>query len=395
MASERGWKLHEILVPCTTLSKICTEHVSGSVHFLKIDCEGAEAAALRGMQFGEIRPWIVLVEATEPNSAAPTYAQWEPDLTAVGYDFVYSDGINRYYVAVEHAELRAAFTFPPNALDDYIHASELRARELQREAAGLQTELDGQGVEVARLQREYLDVSENLARIRFDCNILRADLADHVEAARAQSEEILRLQREYRAISGELADLRRERRALEENLALETGVARARATEISRLQLEYREITEAREAMRIQLSELQYTLDAACVELAAMQASRSWRLTAPFRVMCREAGKAIRAARRAALGGLRPVARALRPALRKLAKIRVARKWMVGTLGKDTAIIRHGRLFLFGPPPSAVSDTDITELGGVEASSLSRRERIVLFELQRALKSSSGDRRDV
>lgn len=386
-ARERGWSLRETQVPCTTLSNICAEYVTGPVHFLKVDCEGAEAAALRGMPIDRVRPSIILVEANEPNSSVPTHAQWESLLTGNGYEFVYSDGINRYYVATECAELRAAFALPPNALDDYVHASELRARELQREVMGLQSELGGKRVEISRLQQEYIDITEKLGRVRSNCDLLREELAHRIETARAQATEILRLQQEYRDVAGTLEVLRAQ-------FVIKAGVASAQATEISRLQLEYREITEAREIIRTQLFDLQRTHEAICAELAAIQASHSWRLTAPLRMMRRATGKVIHSAGRGTFKALRPIARALRPTLRKLAQSRAARKAVVATLGKDAAIIRHGRLFLFGSPSAPVaSNVDTSQFRGFESSTLSRRERIALAELQRAaLGLSPGNR---
>lgn len=361
-ASERGWELHENSVPCTMLSKICTQNVTGPVHFLKVDCEGAEAAALRGMPLSQTRPWIILVEASEPNSSVPTHAQWESLLTGNGYEFVYADGINRYYVAEERHELRAVFGMPPNALDDYIHASELRARELQREVAELQSELRGQALEVARLQQEYRDVSGERESAR-------------VELASARVE---------------LAHVQRDRQQLQRELV-------GHAAEISRLQGEYREITEAREVMHAELVRLQHDYstvsgahEAASTQLASMLASHSWRLTAPLRTMRRACARAERVVGRQLLTGLRPVAHVLRPVLRRLSRSASVRKVVVGALGRNASIVRHGRLFLYGKPPQVRSPPSegIDRSAAPAASTWSRRERMAMSELRRALGSS-------
>ena len=52
-----------------TLDEICARHVTSDVHFLKIDVEGAEAEVISGFAFSTVRPWILVVEATLPNSA--------------------------------------------------------------------------------------------------------------------------------------------------------------------------------------------------------------------------------------------------------------------------------------------------------------------------------------
>ena len=66
-----------------------------------------------------MRPWIVVVESTEPNSTVPNYQEWEPDLFRRGYRFVYFDGLNRFYLSEEHAELAVHFSCGPNLFDDF------------------------------------------------------------------------------------------------------------------------------------------------------------------------------------------------------------------------------------------------------------------------------------
>jgi hypothetical protein len=90
------------------------------VHFLKVDVEGFEADVLRGMDFSICRPWIVVVEAIMPNSRDSNHAAWEALVTDHQYRFVWFDGLNRYYVAEEHAELAQHLQLQPNVFDDYL-----------------------------------------------------------------------------------------------------------------------------------------------------------------------------------------------------------------------------------------------------------------------------------
>ncbi len=123
--ADAGWATRERVVAVSTLASICAEHVSGPVHFLKIDVEGAERAVLAGADFTRWRPWIVLLEATEPNSQTTNHHEWEDLLTAAEYRFVYFDGLNRFYVAAEqHADLAPAFDAPPNVFDRFVRARE-------------------------------------------------------------------------------------------------------------------------------------------------------------------------------------------------------------------------------------------------------------------------------
>lgn len=124
---KQGYVIREHLVSCTTLDKICEQNEIKEVHFLKIDVEGAEREVLEGFSFSSIRPWIVLVEATELNSSMDSSGDWEGILLGKDYRFVYFDGINRFYISNEKAELEKAFKTPPNFFDDFIKFSHWRA----------------------------------------------------------------------------------------------------------------------------------------------------------------------------------------------------------------------------------------------------------------------------
>jgi FkbM family methyltransferase len=118
--SNLGRKVVEHVLETTTLADVCSKHVKGDIHFLKVDVEGAETAVLRGMDFNKWRPWIVLVEATLPNSTEPSHSDWEPILFAHQYEFLWFDGLNRFYASREKAgEMRQYFLCPPNPFDHY------------------------------------------------------------------------------------------------------------------------------------------------------------------------------------------------------------------------------------------------------------------------------------
>lgn len=111
-------------VEATTLGRICEQYAPETIHFLKIDVEGHEAKAIKGMDFDRFRPWILVLEATEPNRMdRPTHMEWEHMIVAAGYQHVRTDLPNRYYVADEHPELKDAFGAP---VDEYVPAAHLR-----------------------------------------------------------------------------------------------------------------------------------------------------------------------------------------------------------------------------------------------------------------------------
>ena len=143
-----------------TLASICATHVTGDVHFLKIDVEGGTRAVIEGMDFRSVRPWIVLVEATEPQSQVDVSSEWEGLFLANDYRLVYADGLNRFYLANERQELARRFKYPPNVFDDFIRASEYEAK----------TRLDAaekRASDVSRIEELYSrSLSEQVERTR-------------------------------------------------------------------------------------------------------------------------------------------------------------------------------------------------------------------------------------
>lgn len=104
-AAGYGARVESVRMPMRSLASLVAEHELGSVDFLKIDVEGAEAAVLAGMNWDRCRPRIILVEAVDPGSMAEAWRKWEPLLLAKGYTFVLFDELNRFYVAEEEHEL--------------------------------------------------------------------------------------------------------------------------------------------------------------------------------------------------------------------------------------------------------------------------------------------------
>lgn len=132
-ADEHGFEIESVTLPCFTLSQILQDQEIDQIHFLKIDVEGAESQVLDGLDLHAIRPWIIVVEATEPRSQIENHQQWETLLTSRSYQFVYADGLNRFYLADEHPELRGAFQYPPNVFDEVVSYRLLQIHELLSE----------------------------------------------------------------------------------------------------------------------------------------------------------------------------------------------------------------------------------------------------------------------
>jgi FkbM family methyltransferase len=136
-------------VEITTLARIWDAHVPPDqpVHFLKIDVEGLEEKVIRGADWVRHRPWVLVIEAVLPQDPTENHHPWDPLLRAAGYEFVWHDGLNRFYIAAEHPELRQSFQTPPNVFDDFklarvvemeraLAAAENRVQDMQAQLAG-------------------------------------------------------------------------------------------------------------------------------------------------------------------------------------------------------------------------------------------------------------------
>jgi FkbM family methyltransferase len=179
-----GHAVAELTVPVRTLAAVCAEHVRGPIHFLKIDVEGFEGEVLRGMDFVRWRPWVLVIEATLPNSRATCHERWEHLVTDRGYRFAWFDGLNRYYVAQEHAALLRHFEVQPNVFDDYISYHLERAWDATRRSEQALQASD------ARLQAAQARLDETLRQadaLAHQSQAAQAD-ADAARAAAAQAQ---------------------------------------------------------------------------------------------------------------------------------------------------------------------------------------------------------------
>ncbi len=249
--------VREVVVPVRTLAEICRLYAPPDIHFLKIDVEGAERAVLEGADLQAFRPWIILAEATAPDSTTPTHAEWEPLLLDAEYRFVWFDGLNRYYVAAErHDALAPAFSTPPNVFDDFLRASDsvwaerigAAEAELGRLRDALASAQAGLEAGAARELRATEHAGHELVRLR--------------EMLGRQAEEAVQAEHARRELAQALHDARHE---------LQQTHLRLQATEHG--------LHDARH----ELQQTHLRLQATERGLQALERSRSWRVTAPLR----------------------------------------------------------------------------------------------------------------
>jgi FkbM family methyltransferase len=328
--ADAGYQIIESDVQCVTLDALCQQYRVDTVHFLKIDCEGAEAAALRGLSLDKVRPWIILLEATEPNSQRPAYAEWEPLLTDRGYRFAYADGLNRFYVADEQEHLLAAFAFPPNVFDRFIRSGEAMA---QRRAGEMEERL-GWATSAQLLSEAQARVSALEQRIA-------QGEALHVTLQEQLNERDARLA----AANQTLGQVDREIAQLYETIE-------QRDRDIAGM---------FESSLHGEVARLQVQLQAAEVARKDMLQSTSWRVTAPIRQLKLGVRGLVSFGYRTAFRVVRRMAHLGRPMLRRLAASEGLRSAIVGVLGQDSRWVIKARAFLFGVPliPVAAMGGDV------------------------------------
>lgn len=119
-AAEYGYNIKIHQMNFESLDSICRKNKTGIIHFLKIDVEGCEGDVISSINFDFIKPWIIVVESTLPCSDETADTSWETTLKNAGYEFVFFDGLSRYYLSNQKLELKKHFAYPAGIHDSFI-----------------------------------------------------------------------------------------------------------------------------------------------------------------------------------------------------------------------------------------------------------------------------------
>lgn len=246
-----------------TLAQILNDLGDEPIHWLKIDVEGLEREVLEGWGDSAHRPWIVVIECTFPTTNEPMHEEWENLITAKGYDLVYTDGLNRFYLHRDQAELRDSFRYPPNVFDNF---------ELSGMATSMTTGL---------MRRHQVELAELASRIGTLTTTVQQVSAERDRLRAALAHQPTQLYLDQINVASELERLRAAERSLDvavranQTLEDERKAAEARAAEIEeKLVAVARSLEAKKEAAETRVAEVEEKLATAARSLTEAELER-------------------------------------------------------------------------------------------------------------------------
>lgn len=222
--SAAGFTVEAVTVPVVRLSDLLDESGPVEIHFMTIDVEGAERQVLAGLDLARHRPWVLIVEATVPNSREAAHQEWESGILNARYRLATFDGLNRFYVAEEHEDLIDGVALPPNVFDAYISRPEHVLRE---RVASLETRCESLSEEVAHAQEHAAAASREVHQLSGELEECRAGQDEMEATMSALSDRQNHLSRQLESVLNSRSwRLTRPLRMLRGGLLLNTGEGR-------------------------------------------------------------------------------------------------------------------------------------------------------------------------
>lgn len=341
---------HQVTV--RTLADVCEEYRLENIHFLKVDVEGLELSVLKGNDWDRFRPWVVVVESSFPNTQIETHAEVEELLIGNNYLFAYADGLNRFYIALEHQNLLASLKYPPNVFDDYQTYNEHTALE---NAKILSQKLENH-------KQEYNDDLDKIHTLLNDKNNKLDVLSTGLEEVSSRLNYVEKYQ-----------DLIRKTSYLtSENVRVHTA---------------YSELSQAYDAANERIYIQEQELAQLRNLLAEIHASTSWRISSPIRLLGRLKSSNIHYSQG-------PVARLLKRGLTKLTRLASRNprlRMLVVRISKTLGLYKalrnlYLRVLLGSSPNVTFSAKDISAKQNNTFSSFKYSDSLSIDELHRRIK---------
>jgi FkbM family methyltransferase len=288
-----GLEVRKTQVPAITLSDVLNECGEQEIHWLKIDVEGFEKQVIDGWLPATVRPWIIVVESTRPNSPEQTFGVWELQLVNLGYRYVYFDGLNRFYLSEAHLDLAHLFGPGPNVFDRFeLSGGSGFAAGLGRKIAKYQeherdllAQIASFTNEVARLQEEYRQSTRTAADAQDRVAAAQEALADAKQLHEIQARNL-----ETRLAASARARVETRLKYDQQIASLRHSYDRQIASLRQQLRVDDRRNYDTLRHLEQRVAELKSTANRATrvvadlkLDLTDMRNSLSWRITGPLR----------------------------------------------------------------------------------------------------------------
>jgi FkbM family methyltransferase len=276
-----GWTTNRIDVPCVTLASVLTSMARRDIHWMKVDVEGMEANVLRSWGDCPIRPWVLVIESTFPNTQIRTQNEWIDLVIGRGYTEAWFDGLSRFFVAEDHQDLLAALDRPANVFDGaQVGRRHFAVQALMRDTDAIRADVEMQrdqalddqrrGEEEAGSLRQVLEVrqseiaerDERLAQSERYAESLAKRVTELEPALHAALDDQRRGEDEARSLRQVLEVRQTEIVERDKRLAQSEQHGESLAKRVTDLE---RELDAARVAARADLNKLRRDMDAAAV----------------------------------------------------------------------------------------------------------------------------------
>ncbi|MGV7246809.1 FkbM family methyltransferase [Caballeronia sp. M23-90] len=297
MHREAGFKVKKTTAPVRRLDAILAEEGVTKIHFLKIDVEGAEKDVLLSIDLQKWRPWVVVVEATIPMSDELADPAWEDVLIAAAYEYVYFDGLNKYFVPQERGYLKNSFIAPPNVFDRYLTADEKKGKDDEAKLAMVAEELEKTSKERNAATKELGEVSTQLQVTAERLAETVGQLGMTKDQLGVADERIVKLERMRRSLVDDnqrltlrVAEKRAELEHRSAELNHRTAELNHKTAELARLHADaanlHNELHQSKMNLeRAHAEAVRMRARGASIEanIQAIHRSTSWRITKPIR----------------------------------------------------------------------------------------------------------------
>jgi FkbM family methyltransferase len=153
----------EYEVETQTLASIFEQHTVKKISFLKIDAEGYEYEVIASNDWKKYRPQVLCVEANH------IVKDWRPLLSACDYQFVFSDGLNEYFIDKTLKNLQGVFSY----VGTLLGGSPIISAEIARRLEEQSRELNRQKTELERVRQTNDSSNHEIQRLNFELEELR------------------------------------------------------------------------------------------------------------------------------------------------------------------------------------------------------------------------------